>query len=262
SRVVVRYLIIIEASILDTILVKLIPPWSLQTTLTLSYRHQSDGIIPRATNGQVNYSLNVFSPSCLVLPNTAAFSISFAFVTHYCSGRFVDILYQTEIQTICRQYYSEPFEFLQPTLRLQYREAIRMLQSFLGKLIKEKYHTDFYILDKFPLDIRAFYTMPHPTDKGYSNSYDFFMRGEEIMSGAQRIHDPVLLAERATHHKVELTTLGWHFILIYWLELILPSEFNRKKPPDLSKTYCSRYKWTSELDEKIVYTQEWILSEL
>ncbi|KAH8871718.1 Aspartate--tRNA ligase isoform 2 [Schistosoma japonicum] len=129
--------------------------------------------------------------------------------------------YQTEIQTICRQYYSEPFEFLQPTLRLQYREAIRMLQSagweigdlddlntsaekFLGKLIKEKYHTDFYILDKFPLDIRAFYTMPHPTDKGYSNSYDFFMRGEEIMSGAQRIHDPVLLAERATHHKVDL----------------------------------------------------------
>ncbi|KAH8871714.1 Aspartate--tRNA ligase, cytoplasmic [Schistosoma japonicum] len=106
-------------------------------------------------------------------------------------------------------------------LRLQYREAIRMLQSagweigdlddlntsaekFLGKLIKEKYHTDFYILDKFPLDIRAFYTMPHPTDKGYSNSYDFFMRGEEIMSGAQRIHDPVLLAERATHHKVDL----------------------------------------------------------
>lgn len=28
------------------------------------------------------------------------------------------------------------------------------------------------------------------------------MRGEEIMSGAQRIHDPVLLSERATHHKV------------------------------------------------------------
>ncbi|SRR6266550_4734643 len=28
-----------------------------------------------------------------------------------------------------------------------------------------------------------------------SNSYDFFMRGEEILSGAQRIHDPELLAE-------------------------------------------------------------------
>ena len=27
-----------------------------------------------------------------------------------------------------------------------------------------------------------------------------FMRGEEILSGAQRIHDPELLTERAVHH--------------------------------------------------------------
>ena len=29
--------------------------------------------------------------------------------------------------------------------------------------------------------------MPDPTDNRYSNSYDFFMRGEEILSGAQRV---------------------------------------------------------------------------
>ena len=29
-----------------------------------------------------------------------------------------------------------------------------------------------------------------------------FMRGEEILSGAQRVHDPELLTERAIHHKV------------------------------------------------------------
>ena len=33
-----------------------------------------------------------------------------------------------------------------------------------------------------------------------ANSYDLFMRGEEIMSGAQRIHDPELLTERALVH--------------------------------------------------------------
>ena len=33
-----------------------------------------------------------------------------------------------------------------------------------------------------------------------ANSYDLFMRGEEIMSGAQRIHDPELLTERAMVH--------------------------------------------------------------
>lgn len=36
----------------------------------------------------------------------------------------------------------------------------------------------------------------------HSNSYDMFMRGEEILSGAQRIHDPQLLTERALHHGI------------------------------------------------------------
>ena len=35
--------------------------------------------------------------------------------------------------------------------------------------------------------------MPEAGDKRYSNSYDVFIRGEEIISGAQRIHEPKLL---------------------------------------------------------------------
>ncbi|PAA73375.1 hypothetical protein BOX15_Mlig029278g2 [Macrostomum lignano] len=118
------------------------------------------------------------------------------------------------ISTVCKQYPAEPFEFLEPTLRLEFPEAVRMLreagaeqgdfddlstpnEKLLGRLVKAKYKTDFYILDKFPLAARPFYTMPDPARPGYSNSYDFFMRGEEILSGAQRIHDPALLVERA-----------------------------------------------------------------
>ena len=44
-------------------------------------------------------------------------------------------------------------------------------------------------MDKFPRRIRPFYTHPDPSNPDLSNSYDFFMRGQEIMSGAQRIHD-------------------------------------------------------------------------
>lgn len=36
------------------------------------------------------------------------------------------------------------------------------MEKQLGRLVKEKYNTDFYILDKFPLAIRPFYTMPDP----------------------------------------------------------------------------------------------------
>lgn len=129
--------------------------------------------------------------------------------------------FQTEIQTVCKQYPSEPFKFLEPTLRLEYREGLAMLreagvemgdeedlstpnEKLLGRLVKEKYDTDFYILDKYPLAVRPFYTMPDPQDPKYSNSYDMFMRGEEILSGAQRVHDAELLTERAKHHGIDL----------------------------------------------------------
>ena len=62
--------------------------------------------------------------------------------------------------------------------------------------MREKYETDFYILDKFPLAVRPFYTMPDPNDSRWSNSYDLMIRGEEIVSGAQRVHDPKVLQER------------------------------------------------------------------
>ncbi|CDH50826.1 aspartyl-trna synthetase [Lichtheimia corymbifera JMRC:FSU:9682] len=132
--------------------------------------------------------------------------------------------YSVEIEAVKRQYPFEDFEFLPKTLRLKYSEGIQMLrdagvelgdyddlsttnEKLLGKLVKEKYHTDFYILDKFPLAVRPFYTMPDAENPQYSNSYDFFMRGEEIMSGAQRIHDPDFLVERAKEHGVDISTI-------------------------------------------------------
>mmetsp|Transcript_34984 Transcript_34984/g.104332 ORF Transcript_34984/g.104332 Transcript_34984/m.104332 type:complete len:604 (+) Transcript_34984:23-1834(+) len=65
----------------------------------------------------------------------------------------------------------------------------------LGELVAAKYGVDLYFLDRFPAAARPFYTMPAPDDPDYSNSYDIFLRGEEICSGAQRIHDPSMLEE-------------------------------------------------------------------
>jgi aspartyl/asparaginyl-tRNA synthetase len=38
--------------------------------------------------------------------------------------------------------------------------------------------------------------MPSAKDARYSHSYDFMLRGQEVLSGAQRIHDATLLRER------------------------------------------------------------------
>ena len=70
-------------------------------------------------------------------------------------------------------------------------------EKLLGSIVKEKYKTDFFILDKFPAKKRPFYTMVDPENSDYSNSYDLFIRGQEVMSGAQRVHDSEMLLERA-----------------------------------------------------------------
>lgn len=127
--------------------------------------------------------------------------------------------YAGEIEAVRTQFNVEPFKFLDPPLKLEFRQAVAMLreagvdmgdeedlstpsEKLLGRLVKARYDTDFYMLDKFPLAVRPFYTMPDPRDPKYSNSYDMFMRGEEILSGAQRIHDPEYLMERARHHQI------------------------------------------------------------
>ncbi|XP_015110971.1 aspartate--tRNA ligase, cytoplasmic isoform X1 [Diachasma alloeum] len=129
--------------------------------------------------------------------------------------------YADEIAAVRQQYKVEPFRFLDPPLKLEFPQAIKLLaeagvilgeeddlstpdEKLLGKLVKAKYDTDFYILDKYPLAVRPFYTMPDPSNPKASNSYDMFMRGEEIISGAQRIHDPEFLTERAKHHGIDI----------------------------------------------------------
>jgi aspartyl-tRNA synthetase len=71
--------------------------------------------------------------------------------------------YDTEIKTVCEQYPAEPFKFLDPPLRLEFTEGIAMLreagvdigdeddlstpaEKLLGRLVRAKYDTDFYIL--------------------------------------------------------------------------------------------------------------------
>ncbi|XP_034479287.1 aspartate--tRNA ligase, cytoplasmic [Drosophila innubila] len=160
-----------------------------------------------------------------------AFKYHYHEVLHTIGNTFTAIFkglrdnYSREIEAVGQQYKVDAFKFLEPPLILQFSEGVAMLreagvetgdeedlstpnEKLLGRLVKAKYDTDFYILDKFPLAIRPFYTMPDPNNPIYSNSYDMFMRGEEILSGAQRIHDPEYLMERAKHHGIDTTKIA------------------------------------------------------
>ena len=41
-----------------------------------------------------------------------------------------------------------------------------------------------FVVHGYPAKVRPFYTMADPEDKMFTRSYDFFIRGEEILSGA------------------------------------------------------------------------------
>ncbi|KAM5431467.1 putative aspartate--tRNA ligase [Microsporum ferrugineum] len=143
------------------------------------------------------------------------------------------VRFKDEIAVV-QKSYPKAGEFKLPkdgkALRLKYMEALGFLKEAgvdvseqerfendfttamekqLGRIIREKYDTDFYVVDKFPSAVRPFYTKSCPDDPTFSNSYDFFMRGEEIMSGAQRINDAKELEEAMVARGVEPNQEGF-----------------------------------------------------
>ncbi|EGG23743.1 aspartyl-tRNA synthetase [Cavenderia fasciculata] len=131
--------------------------------------------------------------------------------------------FKKEIDIISQQYGYEPFKWTRPSPRFTFDQAAAFLKEIgeevvdndintsqekrLGKIIKEKYGVDFYIIDKFYRTARPFYTMPDPNNVLLANAYDLFMRGEEICSGAQRIHDAVMLEESAKNHGINIQSI-------------------------------------------------------
>ncbi|CAD8150445.1 unnamed protein product [Paramecium octaurelia] len=118
--------------------------------------------------------------------------------------------FDQEIQIIAQQFQFEPIRICYPIIKLKYCDAIKLLQEIgtvqspsyyfdianqmqLGKLVKEKYGTDVFILYELPRENQPFYIMPCKMDPNFTLSYKFVLRGEEIASGHQRIHDPEYL---------------------------------------------------------------------
>lgn len=133
--------------------------------------------------------------------------------------------FSKEIEIIRKEFPAEALEYPKKTVRLTFKEGYELLkeagmeidphgdlptegEKLLGKLVKEKYHTDFYMLDKFPALARPFYTMPDSEDNNYSNSFDFFIRGQEVLSGAQRVHDYGLLCKQIEGKNIPLESLS------------------------------------------------------
>lgn len=138
---------------------------------------------------------------------------------------------RAELEVVKQRFPHEDLVIPDETVVLRYSEGVKLLRQAgvkhedgsdiqddedfdtptekrLGALVKEKYHTDYYILDKFPAAVRPFYTMPDPEDDRYSNSFDIFLRGQEILSGGQRIHDSTMLESKMKEQDMDPESLS------------------------------------------------------
>lgn len=59
----------------------------------------------------------------------------------------------------------------------------------IGRLFQEKYNSDLVFVTHYPSKKRPFYAMDDPENPKYTLSFDLLLRGMEITTGGQRIHD-------------------------------------------------------------------------
>nr|GEU43144.1 aspartate--tRNA ligase 2, cytoplasmic-like [Tanacetum cinerariifolium] len=144
---------------------------------------------------------------------------------------------QKELEAIRKRYPFEPLKL--KILRLTFEEGAQMLK--VGK-------------STYLWMVNLGYDVYESKGEAYSNSFDVFMRGEEIILGSQRVHKPELLEVRARECGIDLKRISKYvdfsssqLILTLTLELGLGSQtearmictdiakFTRKEPKTRQK---------------------------
>jgi nondiscriminating aspartyl-tRNA synthetase len=58
----------------------------------------------------------------------------------------------------------------------------------VGRWAAETHGSEFIAVEGYPMSKRPFYTHPQPGDERWSNSFDLLFRGQELVTGGQRLH--------------------------------------------------------------------------
>ncbi|KAM9971578.1 hypothetical protein ACTFIW_011560 [Dictyostelium discoideum] len=144
--------------------------------------------------------------------------------------KILETNYQNELKIINNyQLQFEKFKFSNKTPRFTFSQVKLMLIEFsenennknqlfynsptcmelnvqderiFGKIVKEKFNVDYYIIEKPSTEYQPFYIMPDSNNEKILNSFHIYINGEKIGSGSQRIHDWKLLEKRYKNYYI------------------------------------------------------------
>lgn len=108
-----------------------------------------------------------------------------------------------ELEAINSQFAFEYISYNSKPTILSFHEGVSLLNKYgndqkvnedlsesseklLGEIIKKEFNTDFFFLLGYPKSTRPFYTKINNLNSEYTYSFDAFIRGEEVLSGAIR----------------------------------------------------------------------------
>lgn len=163
------------------------------------------GPVFRAENSNTHRHLTEYTGLDIEMAIENDYHEVIAVLDDFLKSVFTAVYAMPEIEQVKKRWPSKEFKWLDETLILDFTEGIQMLRDDgrdvpmedlstpdemrLGELVLEKYGTDYYVLDRFPTSARPFYTYKDPEDPNFTRSFDIFIRGQEICSGGQRIHN-------------------------------------------------------------------------
>lgn len=174
------------------------------------------GHVYRAEEQNVNRYLSEFTGVDLEMELTGSYLDTIRFIYRMFVHVFESLKARTtEIEAV-RAY--NPFTdivYAEEPVIITHAEAVQMLraagqtigdledfsrkqESTLGELVKKAHGVDFFVVRDYPQEVRAFYAYAEP-GATHSHSYDFILRGIEILSGAERQtnHEALVAAVRA-----------------------------------------------------------------
>lgn len=82
----------------------------------------------------------------------------------------------------------------------------RAMEKKLGNIVADEMKVDFFVVKDYPIAHRPFYSEACE-DGFYSKSFDFILRGEEILSGAQRLSNYEKLCKSAESKGIDLAII-------------------------------------------------------